>query len=85
MTLLEPELFELLRGFYSLVPPHDMNLPVQKTHSTIHTFLLDAILFNPHFRQYPPSTQYQKAFWKWIIDHLEHPTSDEACIFVLHS
>ncbi|KAF8240765.1 hypothetical protein L208DRAFT_1420241 [Tricholoma matsutake] len=81
MTLLEPELFELLRGFYSLVPPHDMNLPVQQTHSTIHTFLLDAILFNPHFRQYPPSTQYQKAFWKWIIDHLEHPTSDEACIF----
>lgn len=85
MTLLEPEVFSILRGFYSLVPPHSMDFPAQLSASILHEFLLSTILFNQHFRQYPPSVQYQRTFWKRAIYHLEHMTPDEACTFVMHS
>ena len=81
MALLEPELFELLRGFYSLLLPHDMHFPVHLLPSTLHAFFVDVILSNSRFQQYPPSTQYQKTFWKWVIHYLEHITPAEACTF----
>jgi hypothetical protein len=82
MTFLEPELFELLRGFYSLAPPHNMTFPVHMVPSTLHAFFLGFILSNSRLQQYPPSIQYQKTFWRWAIHHLEHMTTDEACTFV---
>ena len=75
---LEPELFELLRGFYSLVPPSNVNFPAHLGLLNLHTFFLDAILSDPHFQQYPPSAQYQKNFWKRAIHLLERSTQNEA-------
>lgn len=78
MALLTPELFEILRSFSSLFPPNSLTFPTQLPPSAIHDFLLESILLNSHFKTYPPSTQYQKTFWKWAINNLEVFGSGEA-------
>ncbi|KAF9469744.1 putative methyltransferase-domain-containing protein [Collybia nuda] len=78
MTLLTLELFEILRGFSSLVPPNSLIFPTRLSSSLIHDFFLTSILTSPHFKIFPPSVQYQKQFWKWAITHLETLDGDEA-------
>ncbi|PVF99851.1 hypothetical protein CPB86DRAFT_755977 [Serendipita vermifera] len=34
-------------------------------------FLIENILENPHFGDYPPSEAFQRSFWKWAIQRLE--------------
>ncbi|KAG6830344.1 hypothetical protein H0H92_001137 [Tricholoma furcatifolium] len=76
---LEPELFDILRAYASLAPLKGIKFPEDLGFDAIHTFLVDHILLNPHFLQYPPSEQYQSTFWKWAIHRLEKTTNDEAC------
>ncbi|KAJ7110321.1 hypothetical protein C8R43DRAFT_1139336 [Mycena crocata] len=66
-----PDLFQLLRGFAALIPPNHLQFPSHLEADVIHNFLVDRVLMNPHFQTYPPSKQYQKSFWKWVIDDLE--------------
>ncbi|KAE9409186.1 hypothetical protein BT96DRAFT_1012783 [Gymnopus androsaceus JB14] len=49
------ELFTLLRDYAAL----------------INRFVVDCILLNPHFQKYPPSKQYERAFYKTVIAKLE--------------
>ncbi len=75
-------LFDVLRAYATLQPPRSIERP-DASFSTIHDFLLHHLLLNPHFADYPPSRQYQIAFWKWSIEWLEGLMSGEAC-YLLH-
>ncbi|TFK70416.1 hypothetical protein BDN72DRAFT_795188, partial [Pluteus cervinus] len=70
-------LFEILAGYAALVPPSSIGYPKQISPLQIHDFCLQYILLNPHFQQYPPSKQYQRSFWKWIVQNLEKTLVDE--------
>ncbi|KAJ7146268.1 hypothetical protein C8R44DRAFT_757025 [Mycena epipterygia] len=65
------DLFQILRGYASLIPPNHLQFPSELQAQAIHDFLVDHVLLSVHFQTYPPSKQYQKSFWKWIIPHLE--------------
>ncbi|KAJ7076387.1 hypothetical protein B0H15DRAFT_864379 [Mycena belliarum] len=66
-----PDLFKILRGYASLVSPHHLQIPFHLEAQAIHDFFVLHILTSAHFKTYPPAVQYQKAFWKWTIPHLE--------------
>ncbi|KAF5352389.1 hypothetical protein D9756_005803 [Leucocoprinus leucothites] len=71
MTPTEQELFRVLVGFASLRPVNSLKWPAYSSIQNIHHFLLHSVLLNPHFSSYPPSTEYQRNFWKWAIENLE--------------
>ncbi|KAF9011079.1 putative methyltransferase-domain-containing protein [Cyathus striatus] len=78
MVSLRKDLFILLRGFLGHLSPNNLSFPPGLPFKTIHDFLLNNILLNPHVQAYSPSSQYQKLFWKWAISQLEGlPQSDE--------
>ncbi|KAF7347386.1 Protein-lysine N-methyltransferase EFM3 [Mycena venus] len=75
-------LFQILRGYASLVPPNRLQFPSHLQAQVTHDFLVDHILLNAHFQNYPPSTDYQKSFWKWVIPHLEKKLESDSEIEV---
>lgn len=77
MTLLDQDLFQILRGYGSLQPPTLLSFPTRVPLSRVHKFLLEYIYLNSHFRAYPPSNNFEKSFWKWAISHLEKSKPDE--------
>ncbi|KAL1748932.1 hypothetical protein HDZ31DRAFT_79288 [Schizophyllum fasciatum] len=68
---MDPQIFELLRGYASLVPTNTLSFPNVKSLLMLMDALVVYFLDSAHFQQYAPSTQYQKIFWKWAINHLE--------------
>ncbi|KAH9897817.1 putative methyltransferase-domain-containing protein [Cubamyces lactineus] len=75
--MLPDPLFQVLRAYATLQPPKSIQLPVDLPFDVVHDFLLERILLNRHFQEYPPSKQYQGLFWKWAIDRLELLLSEE--------
>ncbi|KAJ7729264.1 hypothetical protein DFH07DRAFT_850404 [Mycena maculata] len=73
---IHPDLFQILCGYASLIPPNHLHFPSHLHAEVIQDFLLVHILTHPHFATYPPSKQYQKSFWKWMIPHLEQRLGD---------
>ncbi|KAI0334344.1 hypothetical protein GY45DRAFT_1242518 [Cubamyces sp. BRFM 1775] len=71
-------LFGLLRAYATLQPPKSIQLPPSLSFNVVHDYLLERILLNRHFQEFPPSKQYQSSFWKWAIDRLELLVSEEA-------
>ena len=71
MAPIDVALFWILRGYSSLAPPKSLSIPSHLSFAEIHDFLLSILLLSSHLHQYPPSRQYQKAFWKWAIQILE--------------
>ncbi|KAL5495056.1 hypothetical protein ACEPAI_518 [Sanghuangporus weigelae] len=67
----EDELFFILRAFASLTPIKYLAWPSTTAIEEIQTFLIDHLISSDHFRLYPPSANYQKPFWKWIISRIE--------------
>ncbi|KAJ6541859.1 hypothetical protein B0H19DRAFT_958647 [Mycena capillaripes] len=65
------DLFHILRGYASLIPPISLRFPSHLETQLIHDFLIDHILLSAHFQKYPASKDYQKSFWKWMIPLLE--------------
>lgn len=37
----------------------------------LQEILVDDILLSSHFREYPPSLQYRRTFWKTLLEKLE--------------
>ncbi|KAI5897764.1 uncharacterized protein SCHCODRAFT_02490195 [Schizophyllum commune H4-8] len=72
---MDPQVFELVRGYASLVPPSKLSFPNVSPLSTLMEAIVAHLLESDHFQQYAPSAQYQKTFWKWAIDHLERLVS----------
>jgi len=68
---MDSQLFTLLHGVFSLRPLNTLRFPSCLSAVQINDFLLNNLLLNQHFQQFPPSSQYQKRFWKWAISHLE--------------
>lgn len=81
---MDSQLFALLHGFFSLTPLNALRFPSRLSAVQINNFLLNNLLLNQHFQQFPPSSQYQKRFWKWAITHLEIASRkyniEEACL-----
>ncbi|KAJ7157089.1 hypothetical protein C8R46DRAFT_1165547 [Mycena filopes] len=77
MGSIHPDLFQILRGYASLIPPNHLRFPVHLETRITNEFLVENILLNPHFQHYPPSKQYRRSFWKWIIPHLEKKLQTE--------
>ncbi|KAJ7757469.1 hypothetical protein B0H16DRAFT_665219 [Mycena metata] len=77
MVSIHPDLFKILRGYASLTAPIYLQFPAHLEAQIINDFLVDDVLLNLHFQQYPPSKQYQKSFWKWVIPHLEKKVQTE--------
>ena len=81
---MDSQLFTLLHGFFSLTPLNALRFPSRLSAVQINNFLLNNLLLNQHFQQFPPSSQYQKRFWKWAITHLETTSRkyniEEACL-----
>ena len=75
---------QLLHPFFALTPPSALKFPSNYSPTEINDFLVNSILRNPHFQQYPPSDQYQRRFWKWAIETLEQLArgcyGQEACL-----
>ncbi|KAI0800674.1 putative methyltransferase-domain-containing protein, partial [Fomes fomentarius] len=69
-------LLNVLRAYATLRPPKAIWRP-EVSFSLAHDFFLDHLLLNPHFKQFPPSIQYQITFWKWAIEWLEGLMSEE--------
>ncbi|KAJ7216779.1 hypothetical protein B0H12DRAFT_1241806 [Mycena haematopus] len=75
MVCIRSDLFQILRGYAALVPPSRLQFPSHLQTQVIHDFLVDHILLSLHFQNYPPSADYQRSFWKWMIPHLEKANS----------
>nr|GAT55611.1 predicted protein [Mycena chlorophos] len=43
----------------------------------VHDFVLNHLLLDPHLASYRPSEQYQKTFWKWMVQNLEQHNAEE--------
>ncbi|TFK26675.1 hypothetical protein FA15DRAFT_637058 [Coprinopsis marcescibilis] len=69
-------LFELTRQYASLSAQNTL-IYGNISHTTIQDFLIKNIISSDHFSQYPPSTQYQKSFWKRVIVHLESSSNED--------
>lgn len=54
----------ILQAFGQIVIPKDVGDLDQE-------FLVEYVLENKHFEDYPPSLTYQRSFWKWVIDNIE--------------
>ena len=78
LQMLPDPLFDILRIYATLQSPKLILTP-DVSFESAHAFLLDHVLLNHHFGEYPPSKQYQLTFWKWAIGWLERLASDEAC------
>ena len=76
--MLPHPLFDVLRAYATLKSPRHIQKP-DVSFASAHQFLLEKVLLNAHFKEYPPSTQYQLSFWKWAIDWLENLIDGEAC------
>lgn len=74
---MDPQLFTLLRCFYALVPTMGLNFPEGISLGRLNDFFLNEILLSSHFQSYPPSYQYQKGYWKWVLQNLEYLLSDD--------
>ncbi|KAI0095225.1 putative methyltransferase-domain-containing protein [Irpex rosettiformis] len=68
---LPESLIDILRGYAVLCSPRNLCFPTALAFSDVHDFLLNRLLLNPHLTKYPPSSEYQKIFWKWAILNLE--------------
>ncbi|TFK56772.1 hypothetical protein OE88DRAFT_1619304 [Heliocybe sulcata] len=81
MAKISRDVFDLLRGYGALLPARFLAFPGRISWSKLHDILLNNVLSDEHFRLYPPSTEYQRAFWKAAIDHLEAhiPDGDDDC------
>ena len=86
---MDSQLFTLLHGFFSLTPVNALRFPSRLPAVQINNFLLNNLLLNQHFQQFPPSSQYQKRFLKWAITHLETTSRkyniEEACLIFFKS
>jgi len=72
-----PELFQLLVGFAVLRPVNLLEWPTHISIDETHYFLLHSVFLSSHFSSYPPSLQYQRNFWKWVLENLEN--AQKAC------
>ncbi|KAF7302573.1 hypothetical protein HMN09_00891800 [Mycena chlorophos] len=54
-----------------------MEYPIQLPPELVHDFVLNHLLLDPHLAAYPPSEQYQKTFWKWMVQNLEQHNAKE--------
>ncbi|SJL06097.1 uncharacterized protein ARMOST_09433 [Armillaria ostoyae] len=70
-TYVDSELFTILQEYAAIVPASRMRFPHCISKDALHDFLLQSIILDPHFNKYSPSKQYQKSFWKWVVQHLE--------------
>ncbi|KAJ6623162.1 putative methyltransferase-domain-containing protein [Mycena sp. CBHHK59/15] len=75
------DLFQMLRGYSSLILPNHLHFPSHLQAQSIHDFLVNHVLMSAHFQLYPPSDEYQKSFWKWVIPRLENRIASEAPTF----
>ncbi|KAI0360982.1 hypothetical protein OH77DRAFT_1492137 [Trametes cingulata] len=66
--MLPEPLFDVLRAYATLRPPKSIER-VELPFSTAHVFLLEHILLNRHFQDYPPSKQYQDEIDERIYAH----------------
>jgi hypothetical protein len=67
---LHPTLLRVLCCYGALSPAALVGLPGDLPFSTVHEFFL-TLLDDPHFRAYPPSPEFQRSWWKWVVDQLE--------------
>ncbi|KAK0481801.1 hypothetical protein IW261DRAFT_1102940 [Armillaria novae-zelandiae] len=67
----DPQLFTVLQEYAAIVPASRMQFPHFISKETFHEFLLQSIILDPHFSKFPPSKQYQKSFWKRVVQYLE--------------
>ncbi|KAK0456140.1 hypothetical protein EV421DRAFT_32759 [Armillaria borealis] len=70
-TYADSELFTILQEYAAIIPASRMRFPHCISKDALHDFLLQSIILDPHFNKYFPSKQYQKSFWKWVVQHLE--------------
>ena len=87
LSYMDSQLFALLHGVSSLTPLNALRFPSRPSAVQINNFLVNNVLLNQHFQQFPPSNQYQKRFWKWAITHLDIASrkcnTEEACLIFL--
>ena len=67
----QDELFSLLQNFAALTPIRYLEWPTSTPLDVTQDFLIDQLIYSEHFRLYPPSENYQRSFWKWVISKLE--------------
>ena len=75
----EQELVKVLQWFATLKSVKTFRLPTDMQFLRVHEFFLKYILLSAHFKDYPPSKDYQYSFWKWAINYLESLPRSEAC------
>ncbi|KAK7465563.1 hypothetical protein VKT23_005536 [Stygiomarasmius scandens] len=71
------DLFLLLRQYAALASPRSINFPNHFPLSVITEFIVEHIITNPHFHQYPPAKQFQQQWWKRMISLLEEHITDQ--------
>lgn len=82
MALLHQDLFNILLGYYALLPPRILNFPMHLPFDDIQGFLVESVLLSQnvrHLAAYQPSNAYQYTFWKWVIQCLEEMPTNEVC------
>jgi len=80
MVYLHKDLFDILLGYFALVPPRILSFPLHLPFNVIHNFFVESVLLGnnlPHPKAYLPSNAYQYTFWKWAIQHLEDMSTNE--------
>ena len=75
---LPESLLDILRGYGALCSPRYLEFPIDLSFPQVHDFFVKRLLLNSHFVAYPPSPEYQKIFWKWVVEKLEQLIRTEA-------
>lgn len=73
MVVLHPTLFSLLRSYGTISNPKYLVFPTTLGLSfrTVHDFFVNDLLCDEHFQAYPPSSDFQRTWWKWVLIGLE--------------
>ncbi|KAJ3721890.1 hypothetical protein C8R42DRAFT_64503 [Lentinula raphanica] len=71
MNPMQRDMLDIIVGYAFLAQPRSIELPSGISFAEINRCLVEHIVLNPHFQLYPPSKQYQRAFWKTMIGRLE--------------
>lgn len=75
------ELTALIRGYSAVVPTRNLQFPILYDCESLQICLIKDILTDRHLNTSPPSTQYQRSFWKWVLNHLEEQSKNQAWLF----
>jgi hypothetical protein len=63
-------------AYATLTPVNRLQWPISSSIEQAQDYIIQQILLDDHLKKYPPSTAYQRSFWRWVLQELEYNNAD---------